>query len=92
MQVGAREAGELNAETVLSNEQLAAYGYRSQATGYTAEAGLKSNEAEGDVTSGFLKAGGGLLSSASSLPGGWGGGGGSVNVPGWNPVAGVSGQ
>lgn len=92
VQVGSREASELDSETVLNNAQLSAFGYRSQATGFEAESKLKDSEADSDITSGFLKAGGGLLGSASSLPGGWSGGGGTVDVPGWNPVAGVSGQ
>ncbi len=74
VQAGSREAGELDSETVLNNAQLAAYGYRSQQTGYTAQSGLDTMEASADETSGFLKGGGGLLSGASSVPAAFGGG------------------
>lgn len=94
VQVGAREASELDSETVLNNSELAAYGYRSQATGFTAEAGLDKNKAEEAPIAGDLNAAGGLLSSASSIGGKFGGGGSwtTPNIPGFNPIAGVSGQ
>lgn len=75
VQTGAREANELDSETVLNNAQLSAYGYRSQQTGFTAEAGLDKNKAEEAPIAGDLNAAGGLLSSASSIGGKFGGGG-----------------
>lgn len=74
VQVGQAETSELNTETVLNNAELTAYGYRSQATGFTAQAGLESQEAEEAPIGGALNATGDLLSSASSVGLKWGGG------------------
>jgi hypothetical protein len=81
VQQGAREAGTLNQETVLNNAELQAYGYRTQQTAFTEQAGLetmKSNEAPiaaGLATTGaqFAAAGaqegavGSLLASAGGV-------------------------
>ena len=62
-----RETGSLETQQVVNNAALQAYGYRSQSTGYQAEAGLESAEAAEAPTAGLLSATGGLLGSASSL-------------------------
>jgi hypothetical protein len=62
-----REVGELDTETVAHNAALQAYGYRTQATNFGAEAELQSAEASQAVPASELTAAGGLASSASSL-------------------------
>ena len=77
VQEGQREQSQLDTETVLNNAELQAYGYRSQAMGFTAQSGLESQEAEEAPIGGALNATGDLLSSASSVGlkyGGTGGG------------------
>jgi hypothetical protein len=71
---GQREKGELDAQTALNNAELQAYGYKSQATGFTAQAGLETQEAEQAPIGADIGAAGGLLSSASSLGFKWSGG------------------
>lgn len=73
VQEGQREAALLDTETVLHNADLQAYGYRSQAKNFEAEAQLDRSGADQAETAGYLKAGGGLLSSASSLGFKWSG-------------------
>jgi hypothetical protein len=90
VQADQREAGALNSETVLNNSQLQAYGYRSQQTGYEAESALDTEKAETAPIAGDLAGAGGLLGSASSIGTKWVGAGGSL--PGFNPIAGVTGQ
>jgi hypothetical protein len=67
VQESQRETGQLDSETVLNNAELQAYGYRSQATGFQATAGLETEEAEQAPVGADLSAAGGLLGSASSL-------------------------
>jgi hypothetical protein len=67
VQQSQRELSQLDTETVLNNAELQAYGYRSQATGFEATAGLEKEEAEEAPIGGYLSAGGNLLSSASSI-------------------------
>lgn len=67
VQQSQREANVLNTETVLNNAELSAYGYRSQATGYTATAGLEQYEASVAPIAAGVGAGGNLLSNASSV-------------------------
>lgn len=67
VQVGNRETGQLDSETVLNNSELQAYGYRSQSTGFTAQAGLDTMTAEQAPIGADIGAGGSLLSNASSL-------------------------
>ena len=66
VQAGQRTTAKLDTETVLNNAELQAYGYRSQAMGFTAQSGLESQEAEEAPIGGALNATGDLLSSASS--------------------------
>lgn len=61
------ETSQLDTETVLNNAELQAYGYRANATNYTAEAGLESTEAEQAPIGAELGATGNLLSNASSI-------------------------
>lgn len=67
VQVGQREASKVDTETALNNSELQAYGYRSQATSYTAQAGLDELTAEQAPIGAALGATGGLLSGASGL-------------------------
>lgn len=82
VQVGAREAGHLDAETVLNNSELQAYGYRAQGVNYGAQGELDTLKGDQAITGSELSAAGGLLSSAASLGTKWAslgtsGGGGS---------------
>ncbi len=89
VQASERELGKLDAETVLSNAQMRAYGYRSRAVSYGAQAGLydaqgRAYRASGEDarTASRFRATSTLLSAASSLAGsagsfGFGGGTGS---------------
>ena len=80
-QVSQREGAQLDTETVMSNSNLQAYGYRTQATNFEAEAGLKDTEAAQAETAGDIGAVSSLLSGASGTAFKWqqayGGGGGS---------------
>lgn len=67
VQEGQRMAEKLDTDTMLSNAQLQAYGYRSQATSFTAEAGLEEMKAEEAPIGADIGAAGNFLSSASSL-------------------------
>lgn len=98
VQSGQREISKLDTETVVNNADLTAYGYRTKATSDTAEAGLDELKAEQAPEGADLAAAGGLLSSASALSGKWNSGGGGsggysgITIPGFNPIAGASGQ
>ena len=85
VQVSQREQAKLDSETELHNSQLQAYGYRTQATNFNAEAGLKDQQAMyarqgGDISgdAALLATGGTLLSKASSLPFKWSSGDGGL--------------
>ena len=73
VQVSQAETNQLDTETVLNNAELQAYGYRVEATGYTAESGLLTTQAEEAPVGAALSAGGGLLANASSVGLKWGG-------------------
>jgi hypothetical protein len=66
------ETNQLNTEAVLNNAALQSYGYRTQATGYTAQAGLEQFESETAIPAAVVGAGGNLLSQASSVGFKWG--------------------
>jgi hypothetical protein len=68
VQKSQRETGLLSEETVANNAALQAYGYETQATGYSAEAGLLQNEAGEAIPGSLLAAGGKLASGASDIP------------------------
>jgi hypothetical protein len=92
VQTGERETNQLDTETTLNNSELQAYGYRTAQTGFEAESQLDEAKASQAIPAAVLGATGGLLSSASSLGGKWGGTGSIPNIPGFNPIAGVTGQ
>lgn len=94
VQEAQREAGHLDSETVLNNAELSAYGYRNQATSFEAQSELDKLTAKQAPIGAAFGAAGSLLSSASSLGFKWStmGGGGGFQVPGFNPIAGASGQ
>ena len=82
VQESARETGQLDTETVMSNSELQAYGYRTQAMGYKAEQGLEEAKSEEAVPAALLSATGTLLSSASSVGFKWSGANpGAANAP-----------
>lgn len=74
VQSSQRETSQLDTETVLNNAELQAYGYRSQATSFGAQAGLETAEAEQAPIGADIGAAGGLLSSAGSVGMKWTGG------------------
>lgn len=85
------EFGQQAEETTAQNAALTAYGYRTAATSFGAEAGLRQAEAPKDITAGFLTAAGGLLGSAGKWApffdsGGTGGTGGTGAIGGTNPL------
>jgi acid stress-induced BolA-like protein IbaG/YrbA len=66
VQKGAREAGYLNQETVQSNAELQAYGYRTQQTAFTETAGLETMEAnEAPIAAGLAEAGAGYAAAGA---------------------------
>jgi hypothetical protein len=67
VQESERETNKLDTETVLNNAELQAYGYRSNATSFNAQAGLDEAEAEQAPIGADIGAAGGFLGSASSL-------------------------
>jgi hypothetical protein len=71
VQTTARELGDVSTQTVAQNAALQAYGYRTQATGYTATAQLESAAAAEAPIEGAFSAGGDLLSGASSVGSKW---------------------
>jgi hypothetical protein len=62
VQQGARAASVYNTESVENNALLAAYGYKNTAA-------LDTEEAQEDITAGYIGAGGDVLTGASSLAG-----------------------
>lgn len=91
VQAGQRETNQLDTETVLSNAQLHAYGYRTQATNFQSEEDLDKAKADNAIPAAALSASGSLLSSASSTGFKWSGGGGGPspgvsNYNSGNPV------
>ncbi len=65
------ETGQVDVERQRQEAALRAYGYRTQATNFEAEAGLEKARASSAGTAGFLKAGGTLLSGVGSIGGKW---------------------
>ena len=74
VEAGARETSKLDAETVLNNAELQAYGYTTQATNFKAQSAQ-------DEAGGIWGAAGSLLSNASSIGGKWSGGSGTPSDP-----------
>lgn len=71
VQESERERSKLDTETVMHNAQLKAYGYRTQAANFEAEAGLKQAEGAAAKKASRVSALGTLLSGASSVAGDW---------------------
>jgi hypothetical protein len=71
VQASQRELNKLDTETTLHKGQLAAYGYRTQATNYDAEAALKRGEASQDITGAEIGAAGSLIGGASGTAFKW---------------------
>lgn len=67
VQQGERQTNQLDTETVLNNSELQAYGYRSAATSYTAQAGLEETEAEQAPIGADIGATGSVLSGISGV-------------------------
>lgn len=64
--------GQTDVANVRQRAALEAYGYRSQAANFGAQAQLERAASSSDLTSGYLSAGGTLLSGASKFIGGGG--------------------
>lgn len=86
VQQSARQAEKLDTETVFNNAMLHAYGYRANATNFTAQAGLDELAGENAATGAEIGAVGSLLSNASSLGFRWGGLGGGGGGAGASPM------
>lgn len=86
VQSSQRAADRLSEETVAQNAALRAYGYRTQGTGFQAQAGLDKAAADEAPIAAAFGAAGGLLKGAGQL-----GliGGASSNLPGGLPVASI---
>lgn len=77
---GVAETGQQDIERVRQGASLRAYGYRTEATKYGAEAGLDALAAKDASRAGLFKAGGLLFAGASGLIGSkWGGLGGKTS-------------
>jgi hypothetical protein len=68
VRAGAAAAGKFDAETVLSNADLTAYGYRVKASQEEAQAGLYEMGGGQAVAAGQIGAAGSLLGAASAVP------------------------
>lgn len=82
VRAGAAQAGQFDAETVLRNADLQAYGYRVKAQQEEAQAGLYEQGGAQAQSAGEIGAAGSLLGAASAVPWTWlgsvgSGGGGS---------------
>jgi len=71
VQTSQRETGELDAETVLNNAELQAYGYRTQQTGFESQAKLDEAQAAFAPIGAGLGAAGGLAANVSSIGSKW---------------------
>jgi hypothetical protein len=66
-----RQMGRLSSLNIMQNANLQAYGYRTQATGFGAQAGLDTAQAGFAKQAGFIGAGTSLLGGASSFADKW---------------------
>lgn len=89
VQASQRQVNKLDTDTTMNNAQLQAYGYRSQETGYEAQAKLDRSSAGNAIIGAGFEAGGTLLGNASSLSFKWGDktGGGNESFGGENPAS-----
>ena len=78
VEAGARETSKLDAETVLNNAELQAYGYTTQATNFKAQA-------KQDVIGSEFGAAGSLLGNASSIGWKWSGQNASADNTAYSP-------
>lgn len=62
-----REVGKLETQQVANNAALQVYGYRSQATGFSADSGLDTAKAANALQAGDISATGDALSGAASV-------------------------
>lgn len=67
VQVSQAELGQQDVEQVRQNAALQAYGYKTQATGFGAQANLDTAQAGYDEEAGWLKGLGGLVTGASKF-------------------------
>jgi hypothetical protein len=67
VQASQRQQGKLDTETVMSNAELQAYGYRTQATNFEAESQLDKAKSGYAMTGAEIGAAGSVLSNASGL-------------------------
>jgi hypothetical protein len=67
VRIGQRQIGYLDTQRTVEQAALTAYGYRSQQTGFEAEAGLETAQAGFDTTAGFIGGAGDLLSGAGNV-------------------------
>ena len=83
VQESEREKGNLDTATTFNNALLKAYGYRTQATNFEAQASLDQQEAGQAEIGGVLGAAGTVLGHASQFSGfgGGGAGGSSTDLP-----------
>lgn len=89
VQAGQRATGELDAETVLNNAELQAYGYRTKAVNDTAQAQLDTAQDAQARIGGDLGAAGSLLSTAGAVGTKWASLG-TTTSPGSSPGAPLS--
>ena len=82
VEAGTRTKGAMNQSIIANDAELQAYGYRSQATGFEAQAGLDRATAAEAPIGAVLSAGGGLLSNYAAVGPNWSGGLGSSLSPG----------
>lgn len=73
IQKSQREVDKLDLLTTLNNAALTAYGYRSQETGFNAQAGLDSAQSRQAQIAGDIGAVGSIAGNASNLAFKWGG-------------------
>jgi hypothetical protein len=70
LQAGSAEVGAANAQTIRSNAAWTAYGYQTQSSNASAQAGLYGMGASNAMTAGMIGAGGSIIGGASALTGG----------------------
>jgi hypothetical protein len=85
VQQSQRVVSKLDTETTLSDAELQAYGYRTQAAGFQAESGLDIAEGKQAMEGRELGAVGDLLSAAKGAVNPFEGGSGSAAPPNYNP-------
>ena len=90
---GSRMVSKTDADTVMHNAMIQAYGYRTQQTSFEAQSKLDTMQGENAAIGSYFNAAGSLVGGASSFGGGGGGssiatlfsGGAPVSGTGWTP-------